>query len=177
MFFSYHCLGNYPLVRTLLPHTAFLESQNHRITKVGKDPQDHPVQPSTHHQWFSHTMSLNTTSQCSLNTSGVGDSTTSLGSPLQCLTTLLEKQYFLMSNLNLPWHNLRPFPLIRSLFKRALLAFSAVLVPTFGPKLTYAYYQTDNISVVRISIAFTDLDTNTQFSEGGSSTPVQQAMF
>ena len=29
-----------------------LESQNHRITKVGKDPQDHPVQPFTHHQWF-----------------------------------------------------------------------------------------------------------------------------
>jgi len=25
----------------------------HRITKVGKDPQDHPVQPSTHHQQFS----------------------------------------------------------------------------------------------------------------------------
>jgi len=24
--------------------------QNHKITKVGKDPQDHPVQPSTHHQ-------------------------------------------------------------------------------------------------------------------------------
>jgi len=22
----------------------------YRITKVGKDPQDHPVQPSTHHQ-------------------------------------------------------------------------------------------------------------------------------
>jgi len=30
-----------------------LESWNHRITKVGKDPQDHPVQPSTLHQWFS----------------------------------------------------------------------------------------------------------------------------
>ena len=28
-------------------------SQNHRITKIGKDPQDHPVQPFTHHQWFS----------------------------------------------------------------------------------------------------------------------------
>ena len=26
------------------------ESQKHRITKVGKDPQDYPVQPSTHHQ-------------------------------------------------------------------------------------------------------------------------------
>jgi len=32
------------------------QSQNHRITKVGKDPQDRPVQPSTHHQqcWLSH---------------------------------------------------------------------------------------------------------------------------
>ena len=26
---------------------------NHRIAKVGKDPQDHPVQPSALHQWFS----------------------------------------------------------------------------------------------------------------------------
>ena len=25
----------------------------HRIAKVGKDPQDHPVQPFAHHQWFS----------------------------------------------------------------------------------------------------------------------------
>ena len=29
--------------------------------------------------------------------------TTSLGSLFQCLTTLLEKMYFLTSNLNLPW--------------------------------------------------------------------------
>ena len=36
-------------------------------------------------------MSLNTTSKRSLNTSKVGDSTTSLGSPLQCLTTLSER--------------------------------------------------------------------------------------
>jgi len=28
-------------------------AENHRITTVGKDPQDHPVQPSTHHQYFS----------------------------------------------------------------------------------------------------------------------------
>ena len=27
-----------------------IELQNHRITKVGKDLQDHPVQPSTYHQ-------------------------------------------------------------------------------------------------------------------------------
>ena len=29
-----------------------IEMQNHRITKVGKDLQDHPVQPSTYHQYF-----------------------------------------------------------------------------------------------------------------------------
>ena len=27
--------------------------KNHRIAKVGKDPQDHPVQPFALHQWFS----------------------------------------------------------------------------------------------------------------------------
>ena len=26
--------------------------KNHRIAKVGKDPQDHPVQPFAHHQGF-----------------------------------------------------------------------------------------------------------------------------
>ena len=43
------------------------------------------------------------------------DSATSLGSLFQCLTTLLENNFFLISNLNLPWHNLRPFPLVLSL--------------------------------------------------------------
>jgi len=52
-------------------------------------------------------MSLSTMSKCSLNTPRVGDSTASLG-PLQCLTTVLEKQYFLTTSLNLPWHSLRP---------------------------------------------------------------------
>ena len=44
-----------------------------------------------------------------LNTSGDGDSTTSVGSLFHCLTTLSVKKFFLISNLNLPWHNLRPF--------------------------------------------------------------------
>ncbi|KAK4829075.1 hypothetical protein QYF61_002019, partial [Mycteria americana] len=57
-------------------------------------------------------MSLSTTSTHLLNTSRDGDSTTSLGSLLQCLTTLSVKTFFLISNLNLPWHNLRPFPLV-----------------------------------------------------------------
>ena len=60
-------------------------------------------------------MSLNTMSKHSLNTSRVSDSTTSLGNPFQCLTTLSEKYYFLTSGLNLPWHRLKPFPLVLSL--------------------------------------------------------------
>ena len=32
------------------------------------------------------------------------------GQPVPILTTLLVKKCFLTSNLNLPWHNLRPFP-------------------------------------------------------------------
>ncbi|KAK4828356.1 hypothetical protein QYF61_026017 [Mycteria americana] len=41
-----------------------------------------------------------------------GDSTTSLGSLFQCLITLSVKKNFLISSLNLPWRNLRPFPLV-----------------------------------------------------------------
>ena len=48
-------------------------------------------------------MSLSTTSKRFLNTSRDGDSTTSLGSPFQCLTTLPVKKFFLISSLNLPW--------------------------------------------------------------------------
>ena len=57
-------------------------------------------------------MSLSTTSTCLLNTSRDGDSTTSLGSLSNDLTTLSVKKFFLISNLNLPWCNLRPFPLV-----------------------------------------------------------------
>ena len=46
-------------------------------------------------------MSLSTTSKWFLNTSMDGDSTTSLGSLFQCLTTLSVKKCFLISNLNL----------------------------------------------------------------------------
>ncbi|KAK4820022.1 hypothetical protein QYF61_017695 [Mycteria americana] len=41
-----------------------------------------------------------------------GDSTTSLGSLVQCLITLSVKTFFPISSLNLPWRNLRPFPLV-----------------------------------------------------------------
>ena len=60
-------------------------------------------------------MSWSTTSTRFFNTSRDGDSTTSLGSLFQCLTTVSVKKFFLISNLNFPWHNLRPLPLILSL--------------------------------------------------------------
>jgi len=44
-----------------------------------------------------------------LNTSRDGDSTISLGSLLQRLTTLSVKKIFLIYNLNLPRRNLRPY--------------------------------------------------------------------
>ena len=55
-------------------------------------------------------MSWSATSTHFFNTSRDGHSTTSLGSLFQCLTTLSVKKFFPIPNLNLPWHNLRPFP-------------------------------------------------------------------
>ena len=60
-------------------------------------------------------MSLSTTSKCLLNASKSSDSTTSLGSLFQHLTTLVEKKFFLISKLKLPWHSLRPFNQVLSL--------------------------------------------------------------
>ena len=56
-------------------------------------------------------MSRSATSTRFLNPSRDGDSTTALGSLVQCLATLAVKTFFLISNLNLPWCNLRPLPL------------------------------------------------------------------
>ena len=56
--------------------------KSHRMTQFNHPP----ITNSSH-----YTMPLNIMSKCSLNTTRVGDSTTSLGSPFQCLTTLSEK--------------------------------------------------------------------------------------
>ena len=60
-------------------------------------------------------MSLSTTSTCLLKSFRDGDWTTCLGSLFKCLITFYMKKCFLISNLNLPWHHLRPFCLILSL--------------------------------------------------------------
>lgn len=61
-------------------------------------------------------MSLSTTSQYLLNISRDENSTTSMGSQYQCVTTLSMKKFLLTSNLSLHWCNVRPFPHILSLF-------------------------------------------------------------
>jgi len=58
------------------------------------------------------TVSLSATSTLLLKNSRDSDSITSLVSQVQCITTLSEKKFFPVSNLNLPWCNLRPLPLI-----------------------------------------------------------------
>ena len=64
-------------------------------------------------------MSLSATSTCFLNTSKDSDST----SPFQCLIALLEKKFFLISNLNLPWHNSKPSALV-------LLCLATLVLPS-----------------------------------------------
>ena len=57
-------------------------------------------------------MSLSAMSIHLLNTSRDGDSTTSLGSLFQCFISLSVMKFFRISNLNLPWCNLRLLPLV-----------------------------------------------------------------
>jgi len=54
---------------------------------------------------------LKAPSNLALNTSREGASTAPLGNLFQCLTTLIVKKFFLISNLNLPSFSLKPLPL------------------------------------------------------------------
>jgi len=72
-----------------------------RLEKTSRTSNsNHPLITNISHK----TMFLSTTSKHFSSTSRDGDSTASLDSLFQHLTTLLEKKYFLTSNLNLPRH-------------------------------------------------------------------------
>ena len=58
---------------------------------------------------------LKALSSLTLNTSKDWTSTTSPDNLFQCLTTLIIKNFFLMSRLNLPSFSLKPLPLVLSL--------------------------------------------------------------
>ncbi|KFP06429.1 Disks large-associated protein 5, partial [Calypte anna] len=64
---------------------------NHRIGWVGRDLRDHQVQPLIHSRCSSQPMALSATSRLFGKISRHGESTTSLGSPFQCLITLSVK--------------------------------------------------------------------------------------
>lgn len=62
--------------------------------------------------WPPYAIALSVTPALFLNTSRDSNSTTSLGSLFQCLTTFLENKFFLISNLNSPGTHWGHFPLL-----------------------------------------------------------------
>ena len=68
-----------------------------RVEKTSKIPKSNPSPPSP----CPLTMSLSTPSALYLNICRDGDTTTSLGNLYHCITTLLEKKFSPVSNLNL----------------------------------------------------------------------------
>lgn len=70
-------------------------------------PPGWPSQTFADHHLVNQTRPLSVMSSCFFNIS--------LGSPLQCSTTLSVKKFFLMSNLSIPWCSLRLCPLTLSL--------------------------------------------------------------
>ena len=75
--------------------------------------------PAVSRNIFNQTRLLRAPSNLALNASRDGASPTSLGSPSQCLTTLVVNNSFLTSSVNLPFFSLDPSPLLLS--QQALL--------------------------------------------------------
>ena len=93
------------------------DSQNHRMARVERDFKDHlvPTPPALSRDVFHQTRLLRAPSNLALNTAREGAATASLGNLFQCFTTLMLKNFFQTSNLNLPSFSLQPFPLVLSL--------------------------------------------------------------
>jgi len=99
---------------------------------VGRDLKGHPVQtPAESRDIFNQTRLLRAPSILDLNVSWDGASPTSLGNLCQDFTTLIVKNFFFISSLNLPSFNLKPFPL--ALSQQALLKN---LSPSYKPPLS-----------------------------------------
>ena len=88
---------------------------------VGRDLTDHlvPTAPAMGRDPFHQPRVLRAPSNPALNPAREGAATASLGNPCQCLTILIVKKFFLISNLNLPSFSLKPLPLV--LLQQALL--------------------------------------------------------
>ena len=108
---SYQTAAPGKVIDALLITATFSPSQNHSITKVGKDLQDHTVQPSTYHQYFP-TKSCPLVYHLAFLEHLQGRRPHHLSRQPFPVPHPSEKKRFLISKLNLPWHNLRPFTLI-----------------------------------------------------------------
>ena len=91
-------------------------------------------QPPCHEQGHLHqTRLLRAPTNLALNTSREGADTASLGNLGQCFTTLMVKNFFLLSNLNLPSFSLQPFLLVLSLHTLVKSPSSTVPNPQRSP--------------------------------------------
>ena len=86
---------------------------HHRIIKVGKDLQDHLIQPSPYHQYhpLNHVPMHHVQPFPGMVTLPLPRQPV----PMPDYSDISEKKCLLIFNLNLPWCNLRPFPLVLSL--------------------------------------------------------------
>ena len=100
----------------------------HRMVWVGKDLSSKP--PTLGRDTFHQTRLLKAPSNLALNTSMEGAATTYLGNLFQCLTILIVKNFFLISNLNLPSVSLKPLSLVLSLhaFVKSSFFFKKILM-------------------------------------------------
>ena len=85
------------------------------MVRVGRDLKDHLVPAPLPLAGTSSTRPGCSELHPTLNTSREGAATASLGNLCQCFTTLTVKNFFLISNLNLPSFSLKLFPLVLSL--------------------------------------------------------------
>jgi len=89
------------------------KSQNHRMTWVEKDHSDHLVSTPCYVQGRQPAdQAAQSHIQPGLECLQGWGILSLLGQPVQCVTTLWVKNFFLISNLNLPCFGLRLFPLV-----------------------------------------------------------------
>ena len=98
-------------------------------------------------------MSLGATSTIFLNTLCNDDSTISLINLFQYLTALYEKNFFLVSNLNLPWCNLKPLPLY-CLCEGLYLAVSQILTVVITYVLNCFIYSFRTVALLFLGLVW-----------------------
>lgn len=138
LFFTLHSIWNFRCLSDI--RSAFLcgnsvscyscniQSQTHSTVKVGTFENikyNHQPKTTTIHTTKPHPAVQQP------YTSRDSDSTTCLGSLLQWVTTLSISFFLLMSKLNLPWCDLKPFPLLLSLVTQEKRLSPTPLQPPF----------------------------------------------